>query len=391
MATVCPGAGLATTAASVTANVATLTFGSNPITAGFVAGRDVLVINFTGSDTYFNGSFTISTVTASTITYPLVHANNSASTTGGAIQKPTAASGCSPATASIFSDKDLTIPIAQPFADDGKGNVGFWGAPGIYYVAFSASGINPMPLNAVTLSVTPLVNGTLPLGAVTVTTLSASGQITSTVSTGTAPFVVASTTVIPNLNAQLHGGKSAPSGNIVGDTDSQTLSSKTISSPAFSGTATGTANFLPVTLLNSGTSASSSTFWRGDGTWAAPGASGVSEALLEGGSTVLGSQVGEFGNMAFLVNSHTLTRLLLSYIAPGNQANGCTTNMVVALWDSSAGSSVSTVTGANGVNFVDSGALSVSMTAGHRFDFKITTAEAGCGTIPNFQIVATYQ
>jgi hypothetical protein len=129
LATVCPGTGLPTTAAAVSGNVATLTFGSNPITAGFVSGRDVLVINFTGSDTYFNGSFTISTVTASTITYPLVHANNSASTTGGAIQKPTSASGCSPATAAIFSDKDLTTAITQPFADDGKGNIGFWGAP----------------------------------------------------------------------------------------------------------------------------------------------------------------------------------------------------------------------------------------------------------------------
>lgn len=37
-------------------------------------------------------------------------------------------------------------------------------------------------------------------GAVTVTTLSASGQITSTVTTGTAPFVIASTTVVANLH-----------------------------------------------------------------------------------------------------------------------------------------------------------------------------------------------
>ena len=67
--------------------------------------------------------------------------------------------------------------------------------------------------------------------AVNTATISASGQITSTVSTGSAPFVVASTTEVANLNAATVGGKSAPSGTIVGTSDTQTLTNKTLTSP----------------------------------------------------------------------------------------------------------------------------------------------------------------
>lgn len=63
------------------------------------------------------------------------------------------------------------------------------------------------------------------------TSVSASSQITSTVTTGTAPLVIASTTGVTNLNADLLDGQHAPSGTIVGTSDTQTLTNKTLTSP----------------------------------------------------------------------------------------------------------------------------------------------------------------
>lgn len=61
------------------------------------------------------------------------------------------------------------------------------------------------------------------------------------------------------------------------------------------------------------------------------------------------------------------------------------------LRDETSATSLTTVTIANGAAFDDSGALSVAMTAGHKFAVAVTTAESGCSTAANLILGAVYQ
>lgn len=89
--------------------------------------------------------------------------------------------------------------------------------------------VNSADINGGTIDNTAIGGTTASTGAFT--TISASSQITSTVTTGTAPFVIGSNTAVSNLNADLLDGQHAPSGDIVGTSDTQTLTNKTLTSP----------------------------------------------------------------------------------------------------------------------------------------------------------------
>lgn len=122
-----------TTAASLTSNIATLTFSGNPITAGFVASATITVSGFTGGDTYFNGTFTIAAVTSSTISYADTATNGSASSNGAVYQTGTQTQACA-ALAPLYTDYTGSYSSPNPFTSDGLGNYTAWAAPGYYAV-----------------------------------------------------------------------------------------------------------------------------------------------------------------------------------------------------------------------------------------------------------------
>lgn len=81
------------------------------------------------------------------------------------------------------------------------------------------------------------------------------GQFISTITSGTAPLVVSSTSQVFNLNASLLAGKTPPVGDIVGTTDTQTLTNKTLTSPTISSILNGGTLTVPTgdgTLIRTG-------------------------------------------------------------------------------------------------------------------------------------------
>jgi microcystin-dependent protein len=114
--------------------------------------------------------------------------------------------------------------------------------------AFVANSLGIWTGSSIGIGTTNITEKLTVRGNVGVSSIVSAYRVSITAPDGVAPFIISSTDLVQNLNADYIRGRTPPNGNFVGDTDAQSLTNKTLINPIISTIVNGSANLgVPIT------------------------------------------------------------------------------------------------------------------------------------------------